>query len=48
MENDSKQEIEKKTEKKKTKYKKENVGTEKSNITQLSQNTNKEINIESV
>ena len=48
MENDSKQEIEKKTEKKKSKYKKENVGTEKSNITQLSQNTNKEINIESV
>ena len=48
MESDSKQEIEKKTEKKKSKYKKENVGTEKSNITQLSQNTNKEINIESV
>ena len=48
MENDGKQEMEKKSEKKKSKYKKENIGTEKSNITQLSQNTNKEINIESV
>ena len=48
MESDLKQEKEEKKENKKSKYKKENEDIKKSNITQLSQNTNKEINLESV